>query len=270
MEHGTEIEFLALGSSQVKDAVNPAQLRTTAINMASGDQHHDTDFKLYTSVSKRLPGLKTVLIEVSYSHLELPHNGRNFWKNSIYLNYYKVNCFERSSWFKDRLIFLSNPQFYSSQLVSKFITHEFKNGFNRYGFDTLNFEGRFKRLEFDEARIAKTNFKINKKPNKELFVNNSGYLWDMIETFSDDGIKVIIAKVPMYKTFLTARNPEILRRRDSMLETIETHFSNVYIFDLEEDTLNFKVEHYINQSHLNPKGAAIYSAMLQHKLDSLN
>ena len=37
-----QIALLILGSSQMKDAVNPAWLTKPAINLASGDQHHDT------------------------------------------------------------------------------------------------------------------------------------------------------------------------------------------------------------------------------------
>lgn len=269
-EHQQHIEVLAFGSSQMKDALNPVFMQTSTLNLASGDQHHDTDFKLYKSISKRLPNLKTVILEVSYSHFELPHNGNDFWKNSVYLNYYDVNCFNRPVWIKDQLLFLSNPHFFSAQLVNNYVTHETSSGFNQFGFDTLNFEGRFKNLAYDEARITKSNFKINKTPNLEIFKINSDLFIEMLETISNDGYEIIVVTIPMYTAYLPARNPEILHRRDSLLTLIGERIPNVSILNLEEDTLHFNVKHYWNQSHLNPNGAKVFTQLLQKQLDELN
>ena len=78
-------ETLVLGSSQIQSAINPEWLDSPTLNVASGDQHHDTDYKLLKFFQKNIPQLKTVVLEVSYSHFELPHNGRDFWKNALYL-----------------------------------------------------------------------------------------------------------------------------------------------------------------------------------------
>lgn len=254
-ENKTEFEVLVLGSSQIKDAINPELLQIPTLNLGSGNQHHDTDFKILKGLLPHIPNLKTVVLEVSYSHFELPHNGKDFWKNAVYYEYYGVNAFERRTWFKDRLVYLSNPQFFSERLLGHYKGTDPPAGFSKYGFDTLNYGGRFQDLNYSEEKIAKTKFRLNYKERPEVFQNNAALFNEMLDFLKEKELNVIICSVPMYKTFLSARNPNILRRRDSILSRIEQDYSNVRMFRKEEDTVRFKVKDYWNQSHLNPDGA---------------
>ncbi len=267
--NGSDIEILLLGSSQMKNAVNPAWIKRPAINLASGNQHHNTDFKLFKALQPKLPKLQTVVLEVSYSHFELPHNAPDLWKNSVYLKFYGANCFERRTWFKDRLIYLSNPSFFSERLISHYIQGNTSFGFNRFGFDTLNFGGRFKKNNYNETKIARTNFKINTEPNQAIFRRNTTLFTEMLEHLSEKKLHVIIVNTPMYKTYLPKRNAEILYRRDSILKVIKTKFTNVSILNREEDTINFSIKDYWNQSHLNPNGAKVFTEMLQKEITNL-
>lgn len=264
------LEVLILGSSQMKDAVNAALLKQPTINLASGDQHHNTDFKILKSLLPKLKNLKTVVLEVSYSHFELPHNSKGFWKNSVYLKYYGVNCFERETYFKDKLIYLSFPPFYSKKLYNHYITKEDPASFNHYGFDTLNYSGKFKDLKYDEAKIVEKNFKINTRPDLEIFETNTKLFFEILDFLKDNNLNVIICEIPMYKSYLPVRHNGILKRRDSILQVASKNYKNVHLFDREEDTINFSVKKYWNESHLNPDGAVIYTTMFQKVLDSLH
>ena len=262
-------QTLVLGSSQMQNAVNPAELEAT-LNVASGDQHHDTDFKLLKAFQQRLPKLKTVVLEVSYSHFELPHNGPDFWKNALYLKYYDVNCYERNTYFKDRLIYLSHPKFFSKKIVSHFIEKEQNEMFNEFGFNTNNYQGQFKKLGYDEEKIAAMpRFKINTEPNLAVFENNTALFYEMLDFIAEKDLEVVICKVPMYKTYHAKKNPDILRRRDSILSDALDRYSNITLLDAETDTLNYVVKDYWNQSHLNPRGAKKFTAQLNEVLESL-
>ncbi|PKA84330.1 hypothetical protein ATE92_2517 [Ulvibacter sp. MAR_2010_11] len=270
-DEGDTVEVLVLGSSQLNNAVNPALLKYPTLNLASGDQHHNTDFKLLKALLPKLSNLNTIVLEVSYSHFELPHNSPDFWKNSVYLKYYSVNCFERTTYFKDKLIYLSFPAFYSEKIHAHYIAKSEKAAFNRFGFDTLNYEGRFKTLNYNEAKIdSLPRFKINKQPNPEIFKTNTALFYELLDYLKANHLNVIICQTPMYKAYLPQRNSEILQRRDSVLTHVAVKYSNVHFLNTEEDTLHFKVRHYWNESHLNPDGAATFTAMLQQKLDSLH
>ena len=265
-----DIEVLVLGSSQMNNAVNAELLNQSTINLASGDQHHNTDFKLLKALLPKLPSLKTVVLEVSYSHFELPHNSKDFWKNPVYLKYYGVNCFERNTYFKDRLIYLSLPPFYSEKIYDHYIGKKYPAGFNAFGFDTLNYSGRFMNLGYNKIEIAKTRFKINLDPNLKIFKNNTALFYEFLDFLKAKDLNVIVCTAPMYKSYLPKRNAGILHRRDSILEIVSERYSNVQLLLKEADTLDFSVKDYWNQSHLNPDGATKFTKLLQHQLDSLN
>jgi len=265
----SEIETVVLGSSQIRQAINPALLKNSTLSLASGSQHHDSDFQIFKQIRPRLSKLKTVVLELSYSHLELPHNGPYFWKNSVYLEYYNVNAFNRTTYFKDRLISLSNPKFFSRQLINYYVKDENPTRFNRFGFDENNYAGMFRKLKYDRKEITKRKqFKINKEPNLRLFQYNSTYFLTMLDYIQKEGLEVIICTVPMYGTYLKERNPEILRRRDSILEVIQKRYPTIRLVNKETDTINFNERDYTNPSHLNPAGAIKFTAILAELLDT--
>lgn len=265
---GTTVEVVVLGSSQMKYAINPSFIRQKTLNLASGNQHHDTDFKLLKQLLPKLPAVKTVILEVSYSHFELPHQGPTFWKNSIYLAYYGANNFERNSYFKDNLLYLSNPNFFSEKLYNYYIEGEKNFEFNRFGYDTLNYDGIFKDLNYDESKISTLKcFKINKEPNLAIFKNNTQLFFEMLDYLKSQNIQVILCEVPMYKTYLPQRVPEILNRRDSIVNFAKERYENVDLFLMETDTLHYNVKDYWNQSHLNPKGGKKCSLTLNAFLE---
>jgi hypothetical protein len=260
------IELLVLGSSQTKTAVNPEWLSTPTLNLASTSQHHDTDFKLYSEIKDRLPNLKTVLIEVSYSHFELPHNGPDFWKNNIYLEYFDANCFERRTWLKDRIIFLANPPFFSDALYEEYLGTKKETNFNEFGFDLNQFDGVFSKLNYNEELISGMKFSGNTRENEAIFRINSEYLLQMLKTFDSQDIEVILATTPLHKSCLSKRNSGILKRRDSMLTEIKNLFPGLRFLNMESDTLRFKTKDFLNQNHLNPKGAEKFTARLEQLL----
>lgn len=266
-----QFEQLILGSSQMQQSVNPEWIHSPTLNLASGDQHHDTDFKLLKGIAPRLPKLKTVILEVSYSHFEIPHNGKDFWKNNFYLKFYDINNFERAVYFKDKLAYLANPPLFAKRIKNYYIDGERKEVYNEFGFNTNAFFGQFELLKHDEERIANiTRFKINRIPNLEIFKKNTSLYFEMLDYLKEQEYQVIISKVPMYKTYHTQKQPDILKRRDSIISETLKRYHNVTIFDLEQDTLNFEVYDFWNQSHLNPKGAKKFTARLDSLLQRLN
>ena len=83
-ESKNEIELIALGSSQMDGAINPEFLDKPSICLASSSQHHNLDFIILQQLSSSTTNLKYVVLELSNSHLELPHNSKSFWKNAVY------------------------------------------------------------------------------------------------------------------------------------------------------------------------------------------
>lgn len=270
LEEASEaIEVLILGSSHMRSAVNAGQLQQPAINLASGNQHHDTDFKLLKGMVERLPKLKTVVVEVSYSHFEYPHNGKNWWKHSYFLKYYDINTFERPVYFKDRLLYRANAPLITERLYSYYITKDTPATFTKYGFNTNNYFGRFKTLNYNEDRIAVSNFRINTQPDLKTFRKNTSLFYELLEYCKEKNLEVIICTTPTYKTYLPKRNAEILQRRDRIFTDLQQKFTNIRFLEKEADTVNYGVRDYWNQSHVNPDGAKTFTGELQQLLNDL-
>lgn len=268
--HPEEIAVMSLGSSQMKCGFNPEFSDKVTINLSSTSQHHNEDFHILKGTKDRLPKLKYILMEVSYNHLELPHHTNDYWKNTVYLNYYDVNAFERHTWYKDRLVYLSNTHFYSYKLMEHYVHKSSTEKLNEYGFDANNYSGAFKKLNYDESKIATNKFKIITREDVSIFKKNTAYLFDMLDYMQAENLKVIVCTLPLYKTYLKQRNPNIVRRRDSVLSLIKSKYSNVVILNKETDTLNFVIKDFLNENHLNPDGAKKFTALVNRKLDSLN
>ncbi len=267
-ERADSIEVMVLGSSQMMSAVNPAWLKAPTLNLASGDQHHDTDFKLLKELLPKLPNVHTLVLEVSYSHLELPHNGPDFWKNNFYLKYYGVNCFERPTYFKDEMLFLSNPPLLSERVYAHYIQKENYSDYNIYGFNIKDSYGQFAKKNHDASLINQMkHFKINLEANLDIFQENSALLLDILTYLQQHNKKVILVTQPMYPTYLRKRNPAILKRRDSVLQLSEETYNNVHLFLKETDTLSYTIKDFWNHSHLSNEGAEVFSKQLNTYLN---
>ncbi len=262
-----DIELLSFGSSQMQNAINPEHIGVPSINFSSTSQHHRLDFEILKQIKNRLPKLKTVVFELSYSHLELPHNSKEFWKNTIYYNFFDINAFGRKTYFKDRLLFISRPDFYARALKEFYITNKNKSVYNKYGFKTNDTLGKFFRLKYDPLKIAKQKVEINTKPNRKVFTYNTAYFETIMNYTLDQNLEVIIVTLPMYKTFLKQRNQSILHRRDSILLDLQNKYTHLKVFRKEQDTIKYNVHDFKNESHLNSFGAEKYTKELNRFLE---
>jgi hypothetical protein len=259
---GGDIELASFGSSQMRNAVNPKFIDIPSINFGSTSQHHRIDFEVLKQTKERLPKLKTVIFEVSYSHFEFPHNSKEFWKNSVYLKYFDVNAFDRMTYFKDKLIFTSRPDFYIKELINKYITKKNISIYNKYGYQINDTMGAFSQVKFNLNMIRERKVDIKLKENSILFKHNTHYFENMIKYAKQENLTVIIATLPMYETYLKARNTSILHRRDSVIDYLQKKYNNVLVYRKEEDTSSFKVYDYNNENHLNSFGGEKYSKAL--------
>ena len=258
---GKNIKILTTGSSQMKCAVNPGFLDQQAINFGSPSQHHNTDYNIITQTKNRLKKVELVVLELSYSHLELPHNSKFFWKNNIYLKYYNVNNFERKTYFKDKLLCLSRPDLYVKEIINYYIYNDIAE-FNRFGFEDNQFAGVFEKSNYEEDKIPTESTEINTYENSYLFEKNTAFLYKMLNYLAEKELNVVITTLPMHRYYLRDRNPNILRRRDSILALVLKNYNNVRAFRKEEDTINFKTSDFINHNHLNPRGAEKFTKEL--------
>jgi len=259
------LEVVIFGSSQVKNSVNPEFIDKPAINLSSSGQHHNTDFELLKKLRPTLPSLKTVVFEVSYGHFELPHNSKYYWKNALFLKYYNVNIFKRNLFIADRLLFMAHPAFFSDILVTKLLEDTSESAFNKYGFEHNRFTSQFNDLGYNLEEIKKTKIKLLRRPDKKIFEHNVNYFYLMLDYCEKEGLKTVIISTPTFTNYNEARNPDILRRRDSIIQVALKTYKNVTLLNEETDTI-FHIKDFRDQNHLVPSGAEKFTKLLNNKL----
>lgn len=260
-----ELKTVILGASQHQGAIYPEKLTSKAINLASGHQDLRTDYLILKKTHKRLPKLKTVIISLTYRHLETKPNSKRYWKNAGYLYYYGVNAYGRNTYFKDKLLFLSNPDFYSKQLKKYYIDKNLSD-FAKSGFQKDSGKEKFDILNYDSDKIKNSDVAIQTLSDLESLKTNTKYLTKIVEYCEENNLQLVITHTPTYKTYKLLRNKNIVRRRDSVLEILIKKNPSIKLLD-QESTNDYSITEYRNENHLNNKGAIKFTKRLDKMIE---
>lgn len=261
------IETLILGASQNKRAINPAHLSSKTLTVAGTRQGHKTDYYLLKDLHKQLPNLKQVVIGATYRHFESKPNPKDFWKYRAHLLYYNVNAFERPSYFKDKLLYLSNTRFYTNQLESYYFNNK-KPSYNRFGYQLTEQLDRFGTLKYNEQSIHNSyNPKMNTFLDKQYLSFTTKWFHKVLRYCQENNLEVILTKTPTYELYREHQDGEVLHRRDSIVKVVLAKYPNIKLFDQEENT-DYQVHHYLNENHLNPNGAQVFTKKLDAFLNA--
>ncbi len=259
-ESKDEINTLVLGASQNKRAINPEFLSQKTLNVAGTKQGYKADYYLVKDLQQQLPQLKRVILACTYRHFESPSNPKNFWKYRAFLHYYNVNAFERTTYFKDRLLFLSNPDFYAKQLKAHYI-NKTAYTYNKFGFQTDTIDSRFGKLNYNKIEIEKT-YRPKYPPTSKVFLeSNSIWFHKLIQLCQAKNLEIVISLTPVYDSYKKQREPDALMRRDSILNELTHSYNNIKLFDMENNG-EFEVNDYLNENHLNARGAEKFTRTL--------
>ena len=255
------IKSLVLSASQNKRAINPEYLSANTLTVAGSRQGHKTDYYLLKGLHKQLPNLERVFIGVTVRHFESRPNPKDFWKYKSFLVYYNINAFERPVYFKDRIIYLGNPSFYNNTLEAFYIKNE-RDVYNKFGFQLKGIKDRFSELNYNEEIIINS-FKRSKNRTfyKDILELSIPWFHKTLAYCQDHNIEVILTKTPTYKNYKPALDQDVIKRRDSIVEQTLRMYPSTRLFD-EESSDSYTIKHFINENHLNPEGAKIFTKKL--------
>jgi hypothetical protein len=268
-KHAANIEILVLGSSHNQTAINPEYFTKNTANLSFGGQDINLDSKLLDRYISRLPKLKYVFFELGYHGLEIMHDG-TYEKNALYLRMYGINNFGRRNNAVDYSIFLSNPGLYSiflNPFAEKLVV-------NKYGFTTKlsPFEEgvhRFEDMKYDVEKINKDHNNLfiqrHRNENPGAYRKNKVLFENMIKKCVSHHITPVIVIPPVYTTYYNEMLPAKKQRRDNLIAYIRQHYPSVLVFDHEKAD-KFDVTDFSNEDHLNPKGAAKFTRLLDKEL----
>lgn len=264
------IEVLVLGSSHHQCAVNPEYMDSfKTSNLAFSGQNLKIDETILRKFIDQMQDLKIVVFELSYHTLEHAYNP-NYHRNSLYLRFYDMNLFERTLMPPDYSIYLSRPKLYNN-FLKPWVK---KTKVNKYGFSLDQSEqgnkmSRFERLGYniDSIMIDSNNVLIRRHhiEHLEAYKSNKRIFAGMLELCNENGITPVVVLPPVYKSYYQSYLIQKKQRRQEYINFIEYTFPGVEILNFEQN-INFEVTDFLDEDHLNSKGAKKLSIMLNKEI----
>lgn len=254
------IETLILGASQNRDAINPEFLSQKALNLAFPDQDYYVSSKLLEHIGPTLPSLKTVIVPISYGHFETAPNQKETWKNSIYRHYFGATISEEFTYFKDNLLYISFPTYYSSK-ISKHRNGKNNEDYNQYGYNRELSKSLFSMFKYDSLLIAKQAVHITPiNPHPEFLPENVEKLEAIVAFCVKQNYQVILIETPTTTRFKQQRIPEVLHRKDSILALVTAKYNVRYIH--EDSNNEYSIKDHRDDNHLSTQGAEKFTKRL--------
>ena len=283
LDHANEIEILILGNSHATYGVDPSGFSTFAFNIANVGQSIYFDKELTLQNLNKLKKLKYVLISLDYHSLYFSRQRgeRNIW--SYYGNGIKYPTDNYKKADISPFLFGYDPKV-SFSLVKKNILNkwEFRNEDYFIDYDVelgvsltdttmkgyISFSGTEEFVfnnEYYINRIKGFDNLINCSTEKELVLNE---LDQLISTLQSNGIKPIFFSTPTFKEYNTFLDSSIIN--DNLIDS--KNLCKRYNIEFFDYSINhdFIKDEFFNPDHLNKKGAARFSKMLDSRLKLYN
>lgn len=261
------LEVLVLGASQNQAAIHPEYMSRPTINMASGHQDYAEDLALLSQLKERLPKLNTVILSMTFAHLDTPPNKQEFWKHATFLYYYNVNAYGRKVYAKDKLLFLSNPSFYSKEIRGS-LTPMNVQYFGDYGYLGNAINSPFAKANFDPQQIEDIALSIYNRENEDAVVQNTIAFKKILAFCKEQQLKTLIVLTPVTKKHYDHRSPKMVARRDVFLKEMMELYPEVLILDAEQS--DYALTDFNNHNHLSPQGAKKFTKEIDQQLQSSN
>ena len=278
-EHANEIEVLILGNSHATYGVDPNHFSTYAFNIANVGQSIFFDKELTLQNLDALTQLKYVFISLDYHSLYFSsqRGERNIW--SYYGNGIKYPGDNYKKADISPFLFGYDPRV-SFSLVKKnilnkwefrdedyFIDYDVALGVSRT--DTavkgyISFSGTEENVfnnKYYIYRISQHDNLINNSTEEEMVLNE---LDELISGLHSKGVTPIFFSTPTFKDYNILLDQDIITHNNLITNGLCKKY-NIEFWDYSYYN-NFSIDEFYNADHLNKKGAARFSRILDSRL----
>ena len=246
-------KILILGHSHAAYAYNDSIIKN-AVNLAEGGESYFYTFQKTKEIIADNPQIKTILIEFSNDNLD---TSMNSW---VYNEPYMSNRYPKYAPFmnmNDNLILiLNNPASYTNSYLLSYQYNLKKNLEKRYNFAPII--GGYTHSEKKKLKKQKdqSSYEIDKSDLPWININ---YLKKIIQFSQSNGVKCYLIRTPTCKESLFNQNETLYQ------EILKNEFLDIEFLDFK----NFPIsdECFIDNEHLNSKGALIYSKFFNYMLN---
>lgn len=260
--HKENVEVLVLGTSHSQGGINPKFFKRSTCNLAYSSQNIQIDSALFFHTINDMKKLKKVIYELDYHRMDIKLDD-NYYKLPWYYMYYGIEI--KPIKFINRFsLYSSNTNFFNNILLEKMDKNYKPLVINQYGFVEHNYSDEFKSMHYDSLKIATTAPQRLKSRHKELsdvvFLQNCKRVEAIIQYCNSHHIDFYLISSPLYKTYCDAKIKSKDIKVKKYIAFLKSKY-NIKYYDFEKNP-KFTLNYFSNDDHINAKGAAIYSKLL--------
>jgi len=249
--HAENIETLILGHSHTMGGINPNLLGENCFNMAMGSQGYIMDEFVLEKYINNLPNLSCVILPLSFSNVTGAGPA-----GDAYLTYYKIyyNYQRNPLSKKDYEIFLKSKY--------KKMENGIK-GISLIWCDSLGYVSSNEKYRDDAIREAKSQNKGRPNSSSLLSLDN------IVNICKNKSVQVILVTTPTIKTYQSNLDSSQFNAMYEMVKTITNKYDNVHYINYSDYYLCSDSSYFTNSTHLNEKGAEIFTLKLKQDIKEL-
>ncbi|WP_162051924.1 DUF1574 family protein [Pontibacter pamirensis] len=256
-------EILLLGSSHGVSGINPEYLTKSAFNAANVSQTVFYDKEILLKYIGSAKELETVVLPVSYFTLwSDSHTSKEAWREYFYYRFSDIkhpdlNPFEPAAF---SFVALYTPGKVKSYLLRNFdvnlVANEREDGWRGYP------AGEIKRINYVTGKRRVALHHSNMLASS--YTKNMEYLEEILAAAEKRGIEVVLVATPVYRTYSKFTKEKYKLANMKALKALRKEFDMTYL-DYSNDK-RFTINDFYDNDHLNYKGAAKFTRILNEKL----
>ncbi|GGF32026.1 hypothetical protein [Echinicola rosea] len=270
-QHKEKIETLILGPSYSWRAINPEGMELPTASLAHEASAINTNLMLFEKFLPQLPRLKYVLFDLSLGYME-NDNDQRWESNHLFNIYYDIQNYEPDV--KNNFLLTANFRFYFKLFCAYMKDEKNMERYNESGFiyDVSDFNDLFGQYQYDTTKLKASGELFKRLPyqnsiHDECYSKNEKLLADMVAKCKDRGIQVVFVAPPKFWMNNKAATAEVVERRERFLASYEE--DDQVVFWNYEHVLEDDPHYFLDDTHLNPQGAEIFTEILNRRLGGL-
>ena len=252
-----EVEILVTGASHALNGVTPEVLSRPAFNVANGSQSLHYDTELVMKYADSMPKLRLVVFAISYHSLEYKlSNSIERWRSGFYRQVYGIPSEDGDGAFQltdYSYIALYTPKEAFRQAIGSLTGVSVVNASGERAISKTEMEVSD---DFGRRRV-----KLHETQMRPIDVaGNVSALERACTRLDQKKIAVIFVTIPAHRSYYQWINQDNYQRMQQTINTIAGKCRAPYVNYLYDR--RFAEDDFINSDHLNEKGAAKFTKIL--------
>lgn len=255
-QHADEIQTLVLGSSYAYDGID-ASVLPAAFNLANSSQCFEDDYRLLAKYLPQMDSLKTVILPMSYSSLQMVSSSNRRVYYTIYmelyprwpLSKYSFECFNLELMLKKIAKHLLNEDIIRCDSLGQRLGH------------TLAARPR----DWQNTQALAKNDRFVGTSAMPYVEENIQWLQQMAALCEGRDVNLYLLAMPILAEYRIAMPKEQITLMERVMQDMAEIYQNVHVLDYQSWG---KDDDFYNATHLNTAGAELFTTMLMGAIQS--